>query len=78
LYPQERNREIDSFKDESKDPNSFLGDMREEEIMEIVCYNSYTEEKTKKEKTVFHHTREKWVWLSCIRIPYAPCISPAH
>jgi len=37
LNPQERNREIDSFKDESKDPNSFLGDMREEEIMEMVC-----------------------------------------
>jgi hypothetical protein len=27
---------MDSFKDESKDPNSFLGAMREEEIMEIV------------------------------------------
>jgi hypothetical protein len=37
LYPQKRNREMDSFKDESKDLNSFLGATREEEIIEIVC-----------------------------------------
>jgi len=41
------------------DDTRWVGDMREEEIMKIVCYNSYTEEKSKKEKTVFHHTREK-------------------
>jgi len=49
------------FREEEKllqsDDTRWVGDMREEEIMEIVCYNSHTEEKTKKKQ--FSTTRER-------------------